>query len=162
MENGIYRARALGALLGETKGKNIQVGVEFEFLDHPVRMTYFGSFSDAAMPITLKALRTAGWQGDDLADLSSIGGENAPEVSLVVENEEYEGKWRSKIKWVNAAGGVAMASPLAAEKAAAFAARMRGAVLAHNKAVGTRPASASKPTGDRRPEPPPNLDEPPF
>lgn len=169
MENGTYKAKPLGAVLGETGTGKEQVGIEFEVVlgedetgIQTGRITYYGTFTDKAMEITLKALRTSGWRGDDLADLSSVGGEGAPEVSLVIENEEYKGKWSSKVKWVNSPGGLAMKNPITGDKAKAFAARMRGQVLAHNKTAGAaKPASPSR-GGALSPEPPPNLEDPPF
>lgn len=168
MENGTYKAKPLGAVLGETGTGKEQVGIEFEVVlgedetgVQVGRITYYGTFTDRAMEITLKALRTSGWKGDDLADLSSVGGPDAPEVSLVIENEEYKGKWSSKVKWVNAPGGLAMKNPITGDKAKAFAAKMRGQVLAHNKAAGVpKPAAPRQPV--LPPEPPPNMDEPPF
>ena len=158
MENGTYRGRPLGAALGMAGTGNEQVAIEFELLDEAgARMTYFGTFTEKATPHTLKALRVSGWRGDDLADLSSIGGDTAPEVFLVVENEEYKGNWTAKIKWVNSTGGVALKDPLDADRARAFAAKMRGAVLAHNKGAGVK----SQPSrgGAIPPEPPPLSDE---
>jgi hypothetical protein len=102
-EAGIYRARAVQAALCETKSGKEQLAIEFALYDvdgvEGEHVTYFGSFSDAALPHTLKALRTCGWAGTDLADLSGV---ERNEVSLVLEDEEYEGRVRTKVKWVNA------------------------------------------------------------
>jgi hypothetical protein len=158
MENGTYRARPVAAALGKAGTGNEQVAIEFEFLDgQGGGITYFGSFTEKAVPHTLKALRTAGWRGDDLADLSSVGGETAPEVFLVIENETYEGRTTAKVKWVNSTGGLALKDPLDADSARAFAAKMRGTVLAHNKGAGVR-ATPSR-GGALPPEPPPLSDE---
>lgn len=164
MENGTYRGKALGAVLGETSKGNEQVAIEFGFFDvENARLTYFGTFGEKALEHTLKALRAAGWKGDDLSDLSSIGGPDAPEVDLVVENEEYEGKVRPRIRWVNPRGGPSVKAQLTPDKAKAFAARMRGAVLAHDRTHGQQRAAAPA-RSNRAPEPPPltDSDMPPF
>lgn len=165
MENGTYRGKALGAVLGETSKGAEQVAIEFGFFDaENTRYTYFGTFGEKALEHTLKALRTAGWKGDDLSDLSSIGGPDAPEVDLVVENEEYEGKVRAKIKWVNPRGGLSLKAPLPADKAKAFAARMRAQVAAFDATNGRGGASRVSNGSSRPPEPPPHTDsdQPPF
>lgn len=170
------RARAIGAGLGKSGRGSEQVGILFLLLDddgnQSGRMTYYGSFSDKAFDITLKAMRTAGWTGTNLDDLSSLGDGNTPEVSLVIENEEYNGVTRPKIKWVNA-GGLAMKDQLEPSEAQSFAAKMRGAVLAYDqKNPGAkRTTNTARPTPSSRnsspppsgpPEPPPLTDDPPF
>lgn len=163
MENGIYRGRAVSAMLGETATGKEQVAIQFEFLEMNEQLTYYGYFTDAAREHAFKALRAAGWTGDDLSDLSGVGGPDAPEVSLVVENEEYQGHVYPKIRWVNVpGGGPAVKNPLSADKAKAFAARMKGAVLAFDKSAGTPKAKPVSRTGPLSPEPPPNMDEPPV
>lgn len=163
MENGIYRARPLEAVLTYTAAGNEQVHISFELLDDGFEgkyLTYFGSFSEKAQEHTFKALRNCGWTGVDLSDLSGL---NADEVSLVVENEEYEGKVRAKVRWVNAPGGVTVKAPLPPDKAKAFAARMKGQLLAFDK-TSTAPKPAVKATNSRQPEPPPHddTDRPPV
>lgn len=138
---GTYRARAVNAKLGQ--GKNApQVGIEFELLGDAAlsgrRISYYGSFSDAAMEFTLRALRTCGWRGDDVSSLIGI---TDNEVSLVIDQEEWEGKTRNKVKWVNPLGGLAMKAELAEDEAKKFAAKMRGKVAAFNKSEGLRPAA---------------------
>lgn len=163
LPNGVYRGRAVGAALGETAKGAEQVAVAFVLLDFDsTRMTYFGTFGENAFVHTMKALRTAGWQGDDLADLASLSRDDTPEVDLVIENETYEGKTAPKIRWVNPRG-IAMRAPLTADKAKLFAARMRGQVLAFNQANPTKPATNGR-AAPRAPEPPPHMDsdKPPF
>lgn len=172
MEEGRYRARGIQGALGETKGGAEQVAVEFEFLDEPVkgqRITWFGYFTDKTTEHTVKALRTCGWQGADLTDLSGV---DANEVILVIQNEEYEGTWRSKVRFINSLnGGLALKNPLDENKARAFAARMKGQILAIDQSSGQRRAPASTSSSSRSrvggvvsPEPPPpgEADDIPF
>lgn len=164
LPEGTYRARGLSAALGMTAQNKEQVGIEFVLLDSEgtegARMTYFGSFSEKALEHTIKALRIAGWTGDDLSDFQGIG---TTDVDLVVAHEEYEGKWSAKIKWVNPAGsgGPALKAPMSPEQAKAFAARMKGQILGLERNIGTPRAAtrqASRPAPGRPPEPRPHTD----
>src|SRR5438445_10684785 len=79
---GTYRARATTWGLGSTGGDKEQVAVTFKLLDYPGKViTYYGSFSEAALEFTVKALRTCGWTGVDISDLQGL---DTNEVSLVV------------------------------------------------------------------------------
>jgi hypothetical protein len=50
---------------------------------------------------SIESLRNLGWKGDDLRDLSTVNGE----CEVVLEEEEYNGKVQTKVKWINALGG---------------------------------------------------------
>lgn len=161
--NGIYQAKTIQRVLTETKDGKGQVAIEFELTQEGFtgrRITYFGSFSsDKAFEITAKALRTTGWAGIDLSDLSGP----LADVSLDIGQEEYEGVTRTKVKWVNPAGGI-NAKPMEESKRKDFAASMKGKLLAFDqsnpgiaakaKVSGAAPARA----GGRRDEPPPLTD----
>jgi hypothetical protein len=180
LEAGEYRARAVKAALGLAKSGSEQVGVQFELLDVSGQsITWYGSFAnDQAFEITMKGMRAAGFRGDDLADLSSLEDGNTPEVTLVVVHETYQGKTQVKVKFINAGGGLAMKTQLEGDQAKAFAARMKGRVLAFNQGAGPAPSAggAAKPAAQQRPAPraqpqrpaptraaaPPRQDEPPL
>lgn len=157
-----YRAKAAQGILGETSGGKPEVAVAFNILTPDAthaQLTWHGYFTEATQDRTIESLRIAGWKGDDLTDFAD-GFDfpaDAPEVDLVVEDEEYEGKTRTKVKWVNRAGGIAVKTPLVGEKAKAFAASMKGAFRAFDAANGKRTAS-KPPSADKRPEPPPLSD----
>lgn len=154
IEAGTYRARALTAALGETKAGNEQVGVQLELLDHEGQsITWYGYFTEKTTEGTFKALRTLGWQGTDLSDLTGV---DANEVQIVVERETYEGKERARVRWINGTGGLAMANALPPDKAKAFAARMKGQVLAYDKGNGGGSGSKASPA-----KPKPALTAPP-
>lgn len=123
---GTYKARGMDAALSTTKSGREQVGVRFELVDHPGEtIIWYGYFTDGTFERTIKSLRACGWRGDDLSDLSGIG---AMEVQIVVEHEEYNGKTRAKVRWVNGAGSGGIPNQLAADKAKSFAERMRESV----------------------------------
>lgn len=129
MKNGRYRAKGIEGALGFTSGNKEQVAVLFELLEGEyagVRMTWHGFFTDKTTKRTIEALRNCGWEGNDLTNL---GGINRNEVELVIENEEYEGKTRPKVQWVNAIGRIALSATMPVDQAKAFALRMKGLVV---------------------------------
>lgn len=154
IEKGDYRAKAIEAVLGKSSKKGTpQVAVKFELLDLPgEKITWFGYLSDAAFDITMRGLDACGFQGNDLSDLSSIIGEGAPEVVLVVEHEEYEGKWSARVKFINAAGGPALQGALSPDEAKVFAAKLKGKVVQYRQAAGAPapvPAAQARPAAAR-------------
>lgn len=162
---GTVRARAIDGELGFTKAGKPQVAITFEILegeDSGRNITWYGYFTEATKERTIESLRYCGWKGDDLSDLSSINGE--AEVSLVIEHDEYEGKTRAKVQWVNSGGGARLAKPMNQDDAKAFAAKMKGivaAVDAKTKAGGGRATSSSSGGGGSSggDEPPPISDD---
>jgi hypothetical protein len=143
LEPGTYRARAITGELGYTAKGDEQVAVSFEIIDqNGFRITWYGSFSaeisanakKSPIERTFEALRTCGWQGDDISDLTGI---EQNEVEVVVEINEWEGKESNRIKWVNAPGsGLALKNVMPPEAKKAFAARMKGQAIASRKALG--------------------------
>jgi hypothetical protein len=150
LENGKYRAKAVTGQwgIGKAGTGTPQVGIQFELLDRGGEsITWYGFLSDKALPVTVKALRACGWEGADLSDLTGL---DTHEVTLVVENEEYNDKWSPRVKFVNSNAGLSMNNVLEGDGLKAFAAEMRAKIL------GIDPSSAKKhasPT--KRPEPPP-------
>lgn len=160
IEAGDYRAKAVGAQLGETSNHNEQISVRFALLDFPGQhITYYGTFTDAAFEYTMKAIRAAGFKGEDISDLSSLADGVAPEVVLVVVHEEYNDKTRAKIRFINSVGGMALKSALQPDQAKSFAQRLKGKILAFDKAAGTpsgtRTAGAKPPAPRGTPRPVP-------
>lgn len=155
---GTWTAHGVTAALGFTRDNNEQVGVELVFApdqDADVdgrRLTWYGSFSEKAERFTLKTLRTLGWSSDDLSDLSGVDA-NPVEV-VVVHEEDRQGEWRARIRFINpiGSGGVAMKTKMSEEQARAFAERMRGKVLALGKPAPAAAAAAAKPA---KPKPTP-------
>ena len=139
IEAGTYRARAVEGALGETKTGKEQIAVRFALLDPGLpqsNITWYGYFTEKTTESTFKALRVAGWKGQDLSDLSDLAGET-PEVDLVVEHEEgQDGTTRARVRWVNGTGGIALGTQLAPDKAKVFAAKMRGQLAAFDKDSG--------------------------
>lgn len=106
IQEGNYRARPVFAQLGTSATGTEHVEIQFMVLEDdgsPTRVERSGYFflTDRTFQRTIETLRLCGWQGDDLSDLSSISEETSPDVQIVFGEEEYEGKLRMKLKWVN-------------------------------------------------------------
>lgn len=113
---------------GLTKNDRDQVAVEFEILegeDAGEFITWYGYFTDDTEARTIDSLRNCGWQGDDLTELKGMG---SRKVQLVIEDETYEGKVHSRVRWVNRFGGngVQLAKTMDAQRRRELAARLRG------------------------------------
>lgn len=160
---GKYRAKAREWDLGETGTGKEQIGISFDLLDHPGEtITYYGYFTDAALPYTVQNLRTCGWKGADLTDLTGL---DANEVQLVIEEEDYEspetGEVRTslKVKFINSMGGLALKTVLDPNAKKAFAAKMRAKILGLD-ANGAKAHASKPPLSRSRNEPPPSDDIP--
>lgn len=94
-------AIAVEAELTESKNGKPQVRMSFK-LDDGSRFTHYASLSGGALQYTVEQMRTCGWDGRAFDDLSSFGQGKA--VVLVVDDEEYEGKTRAKVKFINEPG----------------------------------------------------------
>lgn len=151
LPEGKYKARAIEGGLGESKNGNAQAAVLFRITGGDRdgdTITWYGSFSKnkgegtkTPLQRTVETLRACGWSGDDISDLSSIAESNEIDVGLVVEHSEWEGKMQAKVKWVNRGGGLGLTTPMKPDSAKAFAAKMRGEILAASK--GIKPAAKS-------------------
>jgi len=165
--NGEFPARATGKFqFGHSAKGTEQVGVQYRISEGEhvgVVLTWYGFFNtDANTERALRTLRTSGWRGDDLLTLGGLG-ETA--VTVVVEEEEYQGRISSKIKWVNAPG-VAMKNGFDDGAKRVFAARLRGAVIASRTTApsSTGGAAAAPPASswDGYGSPPGTSDDIPF
>ncbi len=136
---GRYQARAIEAALGESGNHNPQVAVHFKLEGVDETITWYGSFSEnlgsgkkTPLERTIESLRLCGWVGDDLSNLQGV---TDNDVSLTIEHDSYDGNVRAKVKWINPPGGLALKAPLSADRAKAFAASMRGKVIAASKDI---------------------------
>jgi hypothetical protein len=121
------------AQFGESKNKGTpQVVVNLEIVTEGEqagrRIAWIGYFTDNTTQRTVESLRYMGFQGTDLA--AAITQKLDRKVQIVVEHEEYDGKWRAKVVWVNRAGGGAfrLTEPMSKSALGRFAAQMKGAV----------------------------------
>lgn len=170
MDNGTYRGKVVQWALGTTGTGKEQVAVTLYLPEPDERITWFGYFTEKTEERTFRTLRMLGWRGDDISDLSEI---QDAECQAVVENEEYEGKVRAKVKWLNALDGPVLQNQMDPSASKSFAARMRARVKAFDvsdgkpKANGKPVTKATPKVGVLPPEPPPISDSdddslPPF
>lgn len=169
--NGTYKARAVDGGLGETSTGKEQIAILFEVLAEGefkgARLTYYGYFTDGTIESTIKGLRACGWAGTDLSELLDFKKSNlaANEVELVIEPEQgqRDGKpevdekgepvMRARIRWINALARIGLKAALTVDKAAAFAARMKGRLLAFDQASKTKTNGAPASTPPAAPAP---------
>ena len=151
IEAQTVKARAVEAALGTTSKGGEQVAILFTLLEGPnegERITYYGYFTEKTQERTLETLEYCGWEGDDLSDLRGV---DRNDVYLVIEHEpDQNGETRARVRWVNAAGGIAMQNRMAPADAASFAQRMRGTVLARRQAKGQAPVAATRSRAGKR------------
>lgn len=146
---GSWKARGGASDLGTAKTGTRQVAVEIVLLEGPAagqRLTWYGYFgpSDEAFERTIESLELLGWKGDDLSDLSGIGD---TEVYAVITHEpDLEGEIKARVAWINEVGGVAMSNRMDAGEKAAFAAEMKGRLLARRQRGGGNVSSRSVPS----------------
>jgi hypothetical protein len=166
------KARAVEWALGTTGTGKEQIAIRFQILegeDMGQYITYYGYFTEATLERTLESLDHCGWEGDNLTDLTGL---DKNDVHIVIDHEpDEEGKLRARVRWINSAGGIALKDRMDPGQAAAFAARMRGEVIARRARKGTAkpaaaPAQRTAPnSGGQRPrsagyqQPPPHSDD---
>lgn len=128
---GRHRVRVTATALAETKNGTGQIVVGFEDNEGNSISAYLFT-SDKAWEYTAEKLKVLGWDPvangyrfEDLnLDPSPIAGN---EVDIVTEEEQFEGKWRMKVKWINAPGlGVERMQPA---QASSFAETLRARLL---------------------------------
>jgi hypothetical protein len=142
--NGTHEAKAVEwALASAGEKRTPEVAIRFSILSGRCEgdsITWHGWLTDKAFDRTIESLQYCGWEGDDLRKLEGL---DTNEVSIVVELEEFttaEGEVRvnPKVRWVNRAGGLAIKERMSDDEANAFAAKMRGRIVAMQKKRGTR------------------------
>lgn len=125
IEAGTYVAKVASKVISLTKKGDPQVVVTFNIKDKG-SVTYFGYFSDKALPYTIKNLITLGLKGNNPAGEIEIG----KEVELVVDFETYEGKDRLKVKYINSLDASKNVKAIPQDMALAKLAALEGAVVA--------------------------------
>lgn len=147
---GNYKARAIASDIGVSQQKATPfIKVTF-LLDGGEEIDWYGyaSASDKAQEMLVKNLRTMGYQGNDPEELKGLDQEQVgaflpAQVSLKIEHEEYQGRVRPRVRYVNPAS-----RPLPV--GSSIFGDMKAAFLAHPAAPAGPPAKAApKP----RPEP---------
>jgi len=101
MKAGKYLAKPISWGLDKTKDDKPYVYVELQN-DLGDRIIWKGYLSEKSQPFTVKALVTLGFQYTNLSGILEPDAlDSVREVSIVVEEEIYEGKTYPKVKWIN-------------------------------------------------------------
>jgi hypothetical protein len=125
---GKYKGRCTGGRLGKTKDGAPKLTLDFELeTDHGVieRLSRDNMLSGKSLDYTIQTLRTCGWEGYDLADLTGI---TANPVRVVVKHREWNGKTYAEIKSV-----FPLVAGLDGDEAAQIAADLRADIIAAAK-----------------------------
>jgi hypothetical protein len=144
---GKYTGRAQSWELTENDAGEVSVVVQFRLEGNPEHdgtvRTWRGYFkSDKSQEIAIKALRTVGWSGDDIMDLSGL---DSNLVELDINEEEYNGKVYDKVNWVNVIGGGLKVKPLSEDRRRAFAEGMKGKIAMVTQRMSQRNTGAPTP-----------------
>lgn len=113
IQPGTYRAKPIGGAFDKNDKGNLACGLKFDLLDETVKGQAIWSvhyLTPAAMENSLKALAVVGLSNAPKCDENGRFGADSfldpnKEVELVVEHEEYNGRTRARVKWVNEIGG---------------------------------------------------------
>lgn len=153
LEKATYHAIAIATTLGSSKEKGTKyVAVNFEIVDDEnffgeTPPAWLGYFSDKTSERTIESLQHMGYQGDSVEDFANLDREGCARllpstVEIVCDTEEYDGKIRLRVQWVNRLGGGRFKAekPLEGGELKAFAAQMKSAF---RNARGPRPAAQS-------------------
>lgn len=143
MQNGKYRARALSWDLGNASTGTPQIGIDFEFLDHPGQtMNAFLYFTDETFDRTIEALCAMGWTGNDLDNITDLN-RNEVNVTVKAELNPKTNQMEPKIQFVNSTGGVAMKQKMDEGQKKAFAAKFAGRMAQFRQRTGGALSQAS-------------------
>lgn len=126
--------------VGEKKTPCVSVAVEtvenVQTHEPVIQTAYWsGWLTDLAVDGTLKSVTEAlGWDGTDLSELNGTGNFVGKEVWVVLEEETYQDKVQTRVRWLNKVGGGGAQIPFAPEKAQALSDRLKGRVLKYRQA----------------------------
>lgn len=148
---GTHKGRAVEWDFDASNGKE-SIAIRFEFIAGPhVGKSIQGwfYFLDSTVERTLQTMRHCGWTGETLGDLTGMGD---AEVELVIEDEEYNGKVRSKVKWVNRPSRLIVKNAMSHEAMQAFSQRMARLTSDSKRNYGSPPAKAAAPASNGAPK----------
>lgn len=134
------------AQFGTSKNGKDECVIAFTILDGPntgERISAYLYFStDAGMARSIESMRYCGctFPGEDITNLEGLG---SRDVQLVIEQEDWDGKTRAKVKYINS-GTPIVANPMGAGERQSFKDRMRGQLLSLKANAGASTVDDSK------------------
>jgi len=101
MKPGKHLCKPVTWGLEKTKDDKPYVYVDLQSPDGD-KITWKGYLSEKSQPFTVKSLVVMGFQYTNISGILEPDAlDSAREVSITVEEEGYEGKTYSKVKWIN-------------------------------------------------------------
>lgn len=168
LEKATYRAKATSTSFGMTDDNKPQLAIQFEIVDESFAGESIAAilfFTEKTVERSLESLVHLGFGSDDLELLADTDAARCAEllpsvVEIVCDPEEYDGKWRLRVRWINRAGGgkFTFKNKLEGVYLKAFAAQMRGALKNARGPQARKPAAAggARSNGQRPQQPHPN------
>lgn len=150
--SGTYKARAIGYKWTKSNSGKETLAVEFELVEGGAKITWFGMFglepvtkdNRSQSDIAMDAMKACGWDGD-LDTLPDLNGMGNSEVNLVIYEDTYNGKTRSKVRYINSVTNNRM-SELPAEQVKAL-----GMLLKNREIAKTAPIDNTQANTDEIP-----------
>jgi len=124
-----------------------QVMIEFMHQDGE-SITWYGSLSERASQQTLKALINCGLNTTEIADLAAGPASGALDmktmVQITVEESTYNGKTRTKVKWINPLSSAKFEATMTKDEAKKKLGNFSGAIQALRAEMGVKPKDQAK------------------
>ncbi len=146
---GKYVATPVRAELTSTSKGTDYVGVTFTVEGQQEKITWSGWLTDKTVDRTLEALRTMGWEGEEITELATVN----RTVSITVSHEEFNGETRPRVQWINP-----VRVHMTGDAKKALSDRIRDRIRAQ-RAQAMPASQASPPNGEQPPSFPDELDD---
>ena len=155
IELGRFMGKAVEYDFGETAQGNPQICVVCEITEGDYKgrqYLWYGFFNTKDnTERTFQSLMYFGWNGKEIDKLEGLG---SKEAQCVLEEDVYDGKKRTRVAFVNAAGsdGIAMKKRYSPQERVGFAARLKGNLVEFQqsgKASSALEATKEAPTAGR-------------
>ena len=142
MNAGRYTAKKKGNFsFTESQSGNIMIGCVFD-TGPDGTITWRKAITEKTTKYVVEALRNMGWTGNDLSNEDELNAQCSNEVSIDVQEREYEGQIYTEVAWVNSLLG---GKPAEGGKLAKAKAMLRAMALSANS---TAPAPQANPDED--------------
>lgn len=148
LKPGTYEAVIDNYGMGETKSGLPKVWIKFRVNDEEKNNAFWEGYlhNEKSLEILVKNLITMGFSGTDITLLTDGKSSGALDVNkvleLVIENENYNGKDYSKVKWINTPGGKGFTKEEAVAKTQGY--NFAGAMLKAQQEMGISNESTGK------------------
>lgn len=169
LPEGRYTGRATGEIAFDVNDKgteSVLIPLQFTTPGWEDRgVTFIGYLTAAAAPYTFKKMRSMGWTGDSLTDMTGMGD---AEVAIEIRYEEHEGKERMKVDvWPNGPRTIQAKNEVKGRDLDALSKRLQGHILQSKQAMATKGAAPARawtppPSNGDAPAPSNGVDPIPF